>query len=495
MKRHRITLYPLEKELWVNNDTPLIDVLHQYGIEFPCGGKGTCGKCKVNVLEGNIDVTDFHQQKLQQLNLTGEWRLACLSKCTSNLIIEIDQFNQIILADESEFNFCSQDGYGVAVDLGTTTLVAQLISLSTAKVIAVETMLNPQVRFGSDVISRIQHGIDGHLAEMSEMIRMAIGSMVAKMLKRQPVEIKRMIIVGNTTMQFIFCGDNITSLSAYPFQVETNNKPKKFNASELGWPFHVEEFVYYYPLIGSFVGSDILAGIAATELHKKEKYTALIDLGTNAEIVVGNRDRIVCASTAAGPAFEGTNISMGMQAITGAISSVKLEDNQIKVNVIGNAKAKGICGSGLIDVVAIFRQINLIGNFGEILSGDESISLTKTVLITQKDIYEFILAKAAIAAGLTILSESLSISLSDIYEIYLAGGFGNYINIDHLISTGMIDSDQEKIHKMGNTALIGAKMFLFLGMDLVNDILSKTNHVQLETIPAFQDIYVEKMTF
>jgi uncharacterized 2Fe-2S/4Fe-4S cluster protein (DUF4445 family) len=444
------------------------------------------------VLEGNIDVTDFHQQKLQQLNLTGEWRLACLSKSICNLTLEIDQFNQIILADESEFDFCPQDGYGIAVDLGTTTLVAQLISLSTAKVIVVETMLNPQIRFGSDVISRIQHGIDGHLAEMSEIIRMAIGNMVEKMLKRQPVEIKRMVIVGNTTMQFIFCGDNIATLSSYPFQVETNNKPKKFNASKLGWPFHVEESVYFYPLIGSFVGSDILAGIAATGLHKKEKYTALIDLGTNAEIVVGNHDRIVCASTA-GPAFEGTNISMGMRAVTGAISSVKLEDNHIKIHVIGNTKAKGICGSGLIDAVAIFRQMHLIGDFGEILSEDESISLTKTVSITQKDIYEFLLAKAAISAGLTILSESLSISLSDIDEIYLAGGFGNYITIDHLISTSMIDSDQEKIHKMGNTALIGSKMFLFSGEDLAYDILSKTNHVQLETNPLFQNIYVEEM--
>jgi uncharacterized 2Fe-2S/4Fe-4S cluster protein (DUF4445 family) len=495
MKQHKIRFYPLGKELWVNDDTPLIDVIHQYGIEFPCGGKGTCGKCKVKVLEGDIEETEFHRQKLQQLCLTSEWRLACLSKCTCNLTLEIDQFNQIILADESEFDFCPQDGYGVAVDLGTTTLVTQLVHLFSGKVIAVETMLNPQLRFGSDVISLIQHGIDGHLLEMSEMIRIAIGSMVEKMLKRQPVEIKRMVVVGNTTMQFIFCGDNIAPLSAYPFQVETDNSPKKFCASALGWQFHVEEFVYFYPFIGSFVGSDILAGIAATGLHKKEKYTALIDLGTNAEIVVGNRDRIVCASTAAGPAFEGTNISIGMRAVTGAISSVKLEGNHIKINVIGNAKAKGICGSGLIDAVAIFRQLNLIGDFGEILSGNESISLSEKVCLTQKDIYEFLLAKAAIAAGLTILSDSLSISLSDIDKIYLAGGFGNYINIDHVISTGMIDSDQEKIHKMGNTALIGAKMFLFSGVNFVHDILSKTKHIQLETNPDFQDIYVGEMMF
>ena len=270
---------------------------------------------------------------------------------------------------------------------------------------------------------------------------------------------------------------------------------KSFDTNELGWNFKVREMIQFFPSIGSFVGSDILAGIAATGLHQKEKYTALIDLGTNGEIVVGNKNQIVCASTAAGPAFEGANISMGMRAVTGAISSLNLVDNKITASVIGNTTPKGICGSALIDGVAILRQLDQIGIFGEINSGDSQISITGKVSLSQRDINEFQLAKAAIAAGLTILANQLSIPLTDINEIYIAGGFGNYINIGNVVSTGMIEVEPEKIHKMGNTALIGAKMFLFSDNGFCDDILEKTKHINLEGDPNFQDIYVDKMLF
>jgi uncharacterized 2Fe-2S/4Fe-4S cluster protein (DUF4445 family) len=241
------------------------------------------------------------------------------------------------------------------------------------------------------------------------------------------------------------------------------------------------------------VGSDILAGIAATGLHKKDKYTALIDLGTNGEIAVGNMNHVICASTAAGPAFEGSNLSMGMRAVTGAISSLRLADSKIISTIIGNTEPKGICGSALIDAVAILSELGLIGMFGEINSGEENILIDRKVRLTQKDMYEFLLAKAAIAAGITILSKNLSIDPSDIDEIYIAGGFGNYITVEHVVSTGMIEASKEKIHKMGNTALIGAKMFLFGNGELATEILGKTHHINLEGSPEFQDIYISKM--
>jgi uncharacterized 2Fe-2S/4Fe-4S cluster protein (DUF4445 family) len=280
----------------------------------------------------------------------------------------------------------------------------------------------------------------------------------------------------------------------YPFHNE-NLGLKTFLPEDLGWNFQVNGSIQFFPSIGSFVGSDILAGIAATGLHRKENFTALIDLGTNGEIVLGNQNQIVCASTAAGPAFEGANISMGMGAFTGAISSLNLVDGKIEACVIGNIEAKGICGSALIDAVAIFRKLELIGMFGEINSGDAQIHLTEKVFLTQKDINEFQLAKAAIAAGLTILAGRLEIPVSEIQEVYIAGGFGNYINIGNLVATGMIELPEEKIHKMGNTALIGAKIFLFSGAELTDEILLKTKHVNLEGDPNFQDIYVDKMLF
>jgi uncharacterized 2Fe-2S/4Fe-4S cluster protein (DUF4445 family) len=494
MKKHDIKLQPLGKTIRVNDQTSLMDVLHEFGIEFPCGGKGTCGKCKVKLLEGEIEVSEIQQQKLEKLGLTDEWRLACYSLCTSDITLEIEQFNHFILADESEFEFMSQNGFGVAVDLGTTTLVAQLVDLSTAKVLAVETMLNPQAKYGADLISRIQAYLNGNGEEMTRLIRHSIGKMIELLLEKQEVELKRICIVGNTVMQLIFSNCDLTLLAQYPFHTD-NLGSKLFTAQELSWNFQVDENVKFYPSIGSFVGSDILAGIVATGLHTKENYTALIDLGTNGEIVVGNKNCIVCASTAAGPAFEGTNISMGMRAVTGAISSVNFEGNEITFNVIGNAQPKGICGSALVDAAAIFKKLDLIGMFGEINSGENYISLAGDVRLTQKDINEFQLAKAAIAAGLEILCKALSLQLSDIQEVYIAGGFGNYINIQHLIQTGMIEITAERIHKMGNTALIGAKMFLFSDIQITEEILSKTKHINLESDPDFQNIYVDKMLF
>lgn len=492
MKKHLIRLHPLGKELEVNDQTPLIDVLHEYGIEFPCAGRGTCGKCKVRLLDGEIRMTEFHQQKIEQLGLSKEWRLACLSRCTGNITLEVEQFNHLILADESEFEFQPREGFGIAIDLGTTTVVAQLMDLSSAKVLAVETMLNPQLKFGADLISRIQACLDGNAEEMTRIIRSAIGTMIELLLKKHPVAVQKIVLVGNTAMQLIFSNCDVMPLSAYPFHIDYLGA-KTFAPDELGWNCSVAEKIWFFPSIGSFVGSDILAGIAATRIHQKDHYTALIDLGTNGEIVIGNKNQIVCASTAAGPAFEGANISMGMRAVTGAVSSLNLVNGKIQADVIGNTAPKGICGSALIDAVAILRKMNLIGMFGEINSGETQIPIAGKVKLTQKDIYEFQLAKAALAAGLTILANHLSFPIPEIEKVYIAGGFGNYINLENVVYTGMIELPEEKIIKMGNTALIGAKMFLFSGLEIADEILKKTSHINLESSPGFQDIYVDKM--
>ena len=492
MKRHTICLHPLGKEITVNDQTPLIDILHEYGVEFPCGGKGTCGKCQVRLLEGEIEISEAHQSKLDRFRVSPDRRLACQSLCTGSITLQVEQYDHLILADETDFEFKPEEGIGVAVDLGTTTLVAQLVDLQTARILAVETLINPQVKFGADLISRIQAGLDGYSAEMTLLIRNTIGTMIGRLLKQHPIVPEKVVLVGNTVMQRIFGGCDLTPLSCYPFQVDDLGS-KTFTSAELGWNFEVGKLIRFYPSIGSFVGSDILAGIAATGLYKKEKYTALIDLGTNGEIVVGNSKQIICASTAAGPAFEGASLSMGMRAVTGAISSFKLVDGKIISTVIGKTEPKGICGSALIDAVAVLRQLELIGLFGEISSGDERLQLDRNVYLTQKDIYEFLLAKSALAAGMTILAKTLAIEIADIEEIYIAGGFGNYITVEHLLETGMVESSGDKIRKMGNTALIGAKMFLFENGDLAAEILKKTNHINLEGYSEFQDIYISKM--
>ncbi|WP_340111482.1 ASKHA domain-containing protein [Maribellus mangrovi] len=488
----KITLQPLDKIVEVNPGTPLIDVLHEYGVEFPCGGKGSCGACKVKLVDGNLETSSQEAEKLQKLNYPKNWRLACYCNADSDITLEVSQFEHIILADNSEFHFKPQKGAGIAVDLGTTTIVAQLVDLQSGQIIDSVSDVNPQAKFGADLISRIESCLAGKLDELQKLIREKIGEMVIQMLQKHPVELTNIELVGNTVMQHIFCGLDVQPLSMYPFE-SPNLGSKTPTPEELGWEIQPEVSIKFHASIGSFVGSDILAGIAATKMARNEAYSILIDLGTNGEIVVGNREKIICASTAAGPAFEGAKISQGMRATTGAVSSIELRGKDLNCHVIGNVKSRGICGSALIDIMAILLEQQKIGMFGEIENGDQEIKITSNVNLTQQDIREFQLAKAAIATGVQLLLNRLQITMDDVEKIYIAGGFGNFLNLKNVIRTGLIEAPEEKIHKLGNTALIGAKMFLFEKETEIQNILDLTTHINLEGDPAFQDIYIEKM--
>ena len=246
-------------------------------------------------------------------------------------------------------------GLGVAVDLGTTTLVTQLLDLSTGRVLAVRTALNSQARFGADVMSRVQFGVaKGGAQQLRDLIRQQIGSLIEQLVFAAQVpegEITDVVVVGNTVMHHLFCGLDVEPLSRYPFESEQLGL-QTFRAGDLGWKLSGEARVRFLPCLGGFVGSDILAGILATNLSEREDLNGLVDLGTNGEIVIGNRQRLLCASTAAGPAFEGARISMGMRAATGAISEVRVEDHTVNCRVLGNVPPQGLCGSGLVDAVA-----------------------------------------------------------------------------------------------------------------------------------------------
>jgi uncharacterized 2Fe-2S/4Fe-4S cluster protein (DUF4445 family) len=447
----------------------------------------------VKVLEGEIEADDLHLEKLWKLGLGADWRLACLSRCSEDLVLEVGQYNALIKADETTFEFRPGEGLGIAFDLGTTTLVGQLLDLSTGKILAVETALNPQKKFGSDLVSRLEAALDGHGEEMTLLIREKIGQMIEAMLREHDRNVQKILLVGNTVMQHFFCDFNIESLSYYPFE-SPHLGMCCLEAEDLGWSVDAKS-ICFYPSIGSFVGSDILAGILATGMHLRETYTVLIDLGTNGELVIGNRERIVCASTAAGPAFEGAKISMGMLATTGAISTVNVEEGRWKYEVIGNVKPAGICGSGLFDVIALLLDEGKLGQFGEILSGETRVQLAGQVVLTQKDIQEIQLAKSAISTGLTILLRKLQLHSDVVERVYLAGGFGSYLNLEHVKRTGTLICDVERMSQLGNSALIGAKMFLFEEKSVADSILSLTSHVNLESETDFQDLFVEMLAF
>lgn len=493
METIQIRLHPLGKVLRARKGSLLKDVLHEYGVEFPCGGKGSCGKCAVRILRGTVTPDSFHERRLKELKLDPDWRLACLSRCEGDLEVEVSQFETLIQADKTPFEFEPGTGLGVAVDLGTTTLVAQLVDLESGHILAVETSMNPQKKFGSDLISRLEAALSAGTEELTGIIRTSIGKMVQSLCSERALELPRIVIVGNTVMQHFFCGSDIRALSFYPFE-SPDLGLKRFTSRQLDWSVNCDD-ISFYPSVGSFVGSDILAGIMATGMHLNEGYSVLIDLGTNGEIAVGNREKLLCASTAAGPAFEGARISRGMLATTGAVASVHSIKVSMSCRVIGDTEARGICGSGLIDAVGVMLDEGLIGEFGEILSGDGEVLICPGVSLTQKDIHEFQLAKAAIAAGIEILLNRLGIDGEEVTNLYIAGAFGNFINVGNVLRTGMLDFREEVIHQLGNTALMGARMFLFKDYFAVDNILSITSHVNLESEEQFQDLYVEHMKF
>lgn len=491
----KLRIEPLGKEIDVIKGTPLKDIIFEYGVEFPCGGEGICGGCKVKLLAGDVKDPEKHEEQNYKLGLEPGYRLACISELVEDVTLEIPQFESIILADNTQFTFSPREGYGIALDVGTTTLVAQLVDLSTGQVMAVQTSLNPQTRYGSDIMSRVLHGLTAKgSAELKDLIRDESYRLVRQLLSGKDLELKKIILVGNSVMHHLFCGFDVQPLSMYPFET-TNKKSVEYSPKDLGWELSDDVKIIFIRPIASFIGSDIYAGIIASGMDKNPHLTALIDLGTNGEVVVGNYEKMVCASTAAGPAFEGANIHMGMSAMSGAISSVSLSDSKIDYHVIGNQEALGICGSGLIDAVAVFLQNGALDSGGALINEDEVLKIGERVYLTQKDVREFQLAKGALSAGLQILVDKLGKSLDDITRVFIAGGFGSFINLKNVTRLGMLEIDEYKIQKLGNSALIGAKMLLFTDDYSFENVLSKIEHISLDADENFQDIFVEKMFF
>jgi uncharacterized 2Fe-2S/4Fe-4S cluster protein (DUF4445 family) len=496
---HRIILKPTGVELRAPFGTPLRDSLFEQGVEFPCGGQGRCRGCRIQVLEGEVRVNAAQRDQLSAEELACGWRLACQCSVECDLVLELRQWDAAILADETPFAFEPRPGLGVAVDVGTTTIVAQLLDLQSGCVLAVRTALNSQGRYGGDVMSRIEFALSpGGFEELQHLIRRQIGALVRQLLlaARAPgQQVRDVVLVGNTVMHHLFSGIEVEPLSHFPF-VPSRAGLEVSSAGELGWGLPSDVSVRFLPCLGGFVGSDILAGLLATRMGESGDLLGLIDLGTNGEIVLGNRERILCASTAAGPAFEGARVSMGMRASAGAISQVGAEDSRVQCHVLGNIEAKGICGSGLVDAVAAGLDLGIISPSGRFANGRTEWKLWPPVTLTQADIRELQLAKAAIASGLNVLRERWG--GADPARLYLAGAFGNYVNRFSASRIGLINYPPDQVQPAGNTALLGAKLALFRPDSedgSYRDLRRRVKHVSLSTDPHFQDIFVQELSF
>lgn len=472
MPKALIRLEPLGRSVSAEVGTPLREVLFDYGVEFPCGGDGRCKRCRVRVIEGCLAGGDFD----------AEWRLSCRAYVTGDVTLEVGQWESNILSDESSFAFTPRHGLGVAIDLGTTTLVAQLVDLENACVLGVRTALNPQARHGADVMTRVQYALsESGRDELKTLIRRELGRMIAELV--QDRETPSMIaIVGNTVMHHLFCGFDVRPLAEAPFD-PLHLAEEEFTARALEWPRASGATIRFLPNLGGFVGSDVLAGIAATGLADSQEIAALVDLGTNGEIVIGSRERMICASTAVGPAFEGGRVSCGMRAATGAISAVELLEGGLRCNVLGGGRARGICGSGLVDAVACGLEMGSIQSNGRMV---QPLPLLDGLLLTQQDVRQVQLAKGAIAGGLRVLQRRFH---SPVKRVFLAGAFGNYINVRSARRIGLLEYADDVIQPAGNTALLGAKRALF------EEIEAPVQHVALASDPEFEDAYCNAMRF
>jgi uncharacterized 2Fe-2S/4Fe-4S cluster protein (DUF4445 family) len=440
----------------------------------------------------------------------------------------------VVVADDTLLDFepgnTEAEGFAVAVDVGTTTVVAVLVELATGTERGVVSRLNPQTSFGDDVVSRIlytQEHADGRDALQSAIV-CAIDEMIGQLAEQAGVVRERIYEVtlsGNTTMQQLLLGLDPRCLGEVPF-VPVTSQSVLVDAARLGFSIHPRGRAYVLPVIGGFVGGDTVSGILATSLADAPGPTLLVDIGTNGEIVLLADGRLSAASTAAGPAFEGARITHGMRAGVGAIEKVVV-DGHLRVNVIGGTAPVGLCGSALIDATAELLEHRVLTPEGRLLAPDrlpgdvlpfvrervtsqdgktafvlataEESGTGKPVLLLQRDLRELQLASGAIRAGIRVLLKRAGLTPADLDAVFLAGGFGNFIRRKNAQRIGLLphEIDRHRICYHGNTSLAGARLVAISreARRMAEDLARRTEHVDLSADPEFRDAFAEAMIF
>ncbi len=625
----QVTILPDEINIEVNEGARILDVLRKAGIyiDIPCGGEGTCGKCKVLIVKGVPPGSSIEKDFLTEKEIEEGYRLACQARLTQDAIISIPsevrlnteksfftktkggadnvkecfpldtgllkifvELEKPSLADQrsdwerikdgislhskhmkdstiisnlslpleilkripvlirdAEFKititilngeivniekgYTTKDIYGIAFDIGTTTVAGYLVNLSEGKEIASVAKLNPQAKYGDDIISRIgfaQKSENG-LKILQEEIVDVVNEIISELTYCANIDrcdIYKIVFAGNTCMHHLLLGITPVFLAPSPYLpairegiiLKAGDIPGLFLNQTTG--------VFLLPNISAFVGSDISAGIIANGIWKKDKNVLFVDLGTNGEIVLGVKGELWACSTAVGPAFEGARISSGMRAAKGAIDRVKIKNDSIFYRVIENGKVRGFCGAGIIDIIAELLKLGIIDRSGKLLDrpecgckvsdeikkrilksnngnkfllieGKRTVS-GKAIYLTQKDIREVQLAKAAVRAGIKIILKEANIGEGDIEEILLAGAFGNFIDKKNAVKIGLIPGlPLNRIKSVGNSAGKGAEIALCSNMkrQLCEEISKKVNYIELSSNSDFQREYIDEMFF
>ena len=481
-----------QKSVHVEPGPSLLDMLRENDINIyaPCGGKGTCGKCRVNIPgEGEM--------------------LACIYYPDKDIkVILPDEYEAKILTTQTEFLYdlpfqpkpetqLSKQPYGAAIDIGTTTVVMYFLNLLTGQIESISAFINPQNIYGSDVVSRINYVQEnsGGLKKLHNLIIKAINEHLKSYLRQKGLNennIEKLVAVGNTTMLHLFLNVDPVSIALAPFTPRFTDK-QTIRAGSLKLLMNHEGKVTTLPNVSAYVGADILVGLTAIKTSF-QKYL-FIDIGTNGEMALVNGQKVLTCATAAGPAFEGANLFCGTGAINGAIAEFT---DISKYKTIGNANPVGICGSGIVDILAYLISNELVDETGLLKEDPYVIHQSNQIQVTQQDIREIQLAKSAVMAGIRLLLKHAGINYDELDALFLAGGFGNYINIESAIQIGLLPKEmRDKIYPIGNSAGIGALQYLkSAGFEQkVNETLQNTSYIELSNEEDFPVEFAMNMNF
>lgn len=500
----------------------LLEAILRAGVflQSPCGGSGRCGKCKVRVLKGEVRETGSDSFLSEEEKGKGIC-LACKTIPLEDCVISLDAkegyeaLAEYGYVDDKEAQSASvhregKSGYGIAVDIGTTTIAFQLMDRGKRENLASCTVQNHQSAYGSDVISRIQASNEGKREELRRSVMGDLKNGIGLLLEEgkgqvQKAQVEEIVIAANTTMVHLLMGYSCETLGVAPFTAVTLDVISA-DAGELledeglrGCPVKI------FPGISVYVGGDIVSGMLCCGFEKREKPCLFIDLGTNGEIAIGNKDRILAASTAAGPAFEGGNISCGIGSVPGAICHVTLKDKKTdELKTIREEEPCGICGTGVIEITAELLREELLDETGLLDEDyfDDGFLVAKgpqgDITFTQKDIREVQLAKAAIRAGVETLMEEYQAKPEDLEYVFVAGGFGYRMDLEKAIFIGLLPEVlKDKVRAVGNSSLGGAALCLTDGDGLktAEKIRKVSSEVSLAESRKFQEVYVESMMF
>ena len=484
----------------------LLEVLQDRGayLAAPCGGNGSCGKCKVR-FTGNIpSPSDADVRLLSRREIEDGVRLACTAPVQEGAEVEISADDESDMAAAGGFSIrtgtgkenrkaeaYAEEGASVlngtlaaAVDIGTTTLAMSSVDLSEGRVVSTVTGVNHQRAFGADVISRIAASVQGKGGQLQKAILRDLDSL------REQLGLPGntpMVISGNTTMQHLLQGLPCKSLGVFPFT------PEDISLHSCGT-------MTFLPGISTFVGADIVSGIAACGIDRSDELCVLVDLGTNGEMAVGRRGRILCASAAAGPAFEGGHISCGSAGIPGAVSGVEIRDGKVSLKTIGGLPPAGLCGTGVVEAVYELLKAGLIDETG-LLDEDhfeDGFTLADGIVITGKDIREVQLAKSAVRAGLEVLLKTYGADFGHIGRVYLAGGFGQKINLKKAAGIGLLPEELlDRTTAVGNSSLAGAVMAACdpAVPERMKETAGTASEISLSDSPLFGELFMDYMFF